>query len=141
MADHQDFGELFVETVGVFPQSAQELENGYLQKWVLDASDLILSMMLLRDQSISPCDLGHKFDQLRRERIINIDRILHEGHATEQHSMTLLLQTGGNLRHKFRDILRHSLHDLYRSQDSFLPDIGRVVVDTLHIPLVTLRTS
>lgn len=141
MADHQNLGKLLVKTIGVFPQRAQELENGYLQKWVLDASDLILSMMFLCDQSISSCDLRHKLDQLRSERIINIDRILHERHATKQHSMTLLLETGGDLRHKFRDILRHSLHNLDRSKDSFLPDVGRVVVDTLHIPFVTLRTS
>ena len=132
MANHQNLSELLVETVGELPQGAEEFEDGDLQKRILDASDLILSVMLLRDQSIGPCDLGHELNKLRGERVINVDRVFHERHAAEQHSMTLLLETGGDLGHKLRNVLGHPLHNFDRSKDGLLPNVSRVVVDTLH---------
>lgn len=82
MANHQNLSELLVEAIGVFPQRAKEFEDGNLQEWILDASNLILGVMFLCDQSIGPCDLRHKLHKLRNEGVIDVDRVFHERHAT-----------------------------------------------------------
>jgi hypothetical protein len=141
VADHQDLRELLVEAAREPPQRAQELEDGHLQEGVLHAADLVLSVVLLRDQPVGPGDLGDQLDHLRRQRVVEVDGVLQEGHAAQQHAVALLLKARGDLGHELGDVLGHSLGDLNRSQDGLLPDVGRVAADALRGGGLTLRTS
>lgn len=141
VANHQSLGELLVEGVGVSPQRPQKFENCHLEEGILDASDLILSVVLLGDESVGPCDFGHEFDELWCQGLIEGDGVFEEGHAAEQDSVAFLFQAVGDLGQKFRDVLGHPLDDLDGGEDGLLANVGRVAADALRVLGYTLRTS
>lgn len=97
--------------------------------------------MLLSYQAVGTTNFRHEVYQLRSIRLICLDDTFQESHATEQNSMTLLLEATRDFGQELRDILGDALNDFDRCEDSFLSDIGRTVANTLSGRNITFRTS
>ena len=141
MAADEDIGELLLESVVVPVELPQELEDGDLKERVLHASNLILALELEGDLPVRPLYFREQLDDLRDVGLVDTDGVLQEGCTAQQYSVTLLLEAGGYLGQKLRNIDGHSLDDFDCSEDGFLADVGRVAADALGGETSTLSTS
>jgi hypothetical protein len=81
MGNHQNFDEVFIKRVGVSFEDSQEFEDGDLEERILNASNFILSIVLLDDHFVGFSNFGDTVDNVLDKGLIETDDIFKESHG------------------------------------------------------------